>query len=149
MTVELIEASASDLDRVAEIDSIAFEFAWTREQFQSSFEAGHRFILVKENAIIVGFAVYMQIFEQAELLSIAIDPRHRRKGYAKMLIEQMSANLMRGGAEQLFLEVRVSNQPAISLYEKMGFKAISRRKGYYPTKDGHEDAIVMQKNLLR
>lgn len=148
MTIELIDGSVSDLDRVAEIDSQSFEFAWTREQFQSSFEAGHHFLLVKDGAMTVGFAVYMQVFEQAELLTIAVAPAFRHKGYAQMLIEAMCANLMKKGAEQLFLEVRISNQPARSLYEKMGFKEISRRKGYYPTKTGHEDAIVMQKNLL-
>lgn len=148
MTIELIDGSVSDLDRVAEIDSQSFEFAWTREQFQSSFEAGHHFLLVKDGAMTVGFAVYMQVFEQAELLTIAVAPAFRHKGYAQMLIEAMCANLMKKGAEQLFLEVRISNQPARSLYEKMGFKEIFRRKGYYPTKTGHEDAIVMQKNLL-
>ena len=148
MTIELIDGSISDLDRVAEIDSQTFEFAWTREQFQSSFEAGHHFLLVKDGAMTVGFAVYMQVFEQAELLTIAVAPAFRHKGYAQMLIEAMCANLMKKGAEQLFLEVRISNQPARSLYEKMGFNEISRRKGYYPTKTGHEDAIVMQKNLL-
>ena len=148
MTVELIEGSISDLDRVAEIDSQSFEFAWTREQFQSSFEAGHHFLLVKEGAVTVGFAVYMQIFEQAELLSIAIAPTFRHKGYAQMLIEGMCADLMKKGAEYLFLEVRVSNRPARSLYEKMGLTGHYRRKGYEPVETGHEDAIVMQKNLL-
>ena len=63
-------------------------------------------------------------------------------------MEKMVAELLTLGAEQLFLEVRVSNVPAQGLYRKLGFVEISRRKGYYPTNGGREDAIVMQKALL-
>ena len=60
------------------------------------------------------------------------------------MISRLTAN----HAESLFLEVRVSNTRAIALYHSVGFQEISRRKGYYPTRDGREDAIVMQKLSL-
>ena len=92
-------------------------------------------------------AVYMQIFEQSELLTIAVAPDQQGKGYGKLILNEVMARLAAHGAESLFLEVRVSNERARNLYRSAGFEEISRRKGYYPTRDGREDAIVMQKLL--
>ena len=142
------EITREEIPLVAAIDKAAFEFPWSENEFMGSFNAGHRFIVLKDNETIVGCAVYQQVFEQAEVLTIGVDPAHQRKGYGSLLMEKMVAELLTLGAEQLFLEVRVSNVPAQGLYRKMGFVEISRRKGYYPTEGGREDAIVMQKALL-
>lgn len=148
MSIRFTEATIDDIPTIAAIDHKAFEFPWSENEFKGSFNAGHRFIVLREGETIVGFAVYQQVFEQAEVLTIGVDPAHQRKGYGSLLMQQMVTELLALGAEQLFLEVRVSNEPARGLYRKMGFVEISRRKGYYPTKDGREDAIVMQKALL-
>ena len=142
------EITREEIPLVAKIDQAAFEFPWTENEFMGSFNADHRFIVLKDDETIVGFAVYQQVFEQAEVLTIGVDPIHQRKGYGSLLMEKMVAELLTLGAEQLFLEVRVSNVPAQGLYRKLGFVEISRRKGYYPTNGGREDAIVMQKALL-
>ena len=142
------EITREEIPLVAKIDQAAFEFPWTENEFMGSFNTGHRFIVLKDDETIVGFAVYQQVFEQAEVLTIGVDPIHQRKGYGSLLMEKMVAELLTLGAEQLFLEVRVSNVPAQGLYRKLGFVEISRRKGYYPTNGGREDAIVMQKALL-
>ncbi len=148
MSIRFTEATIDDIPTIAAIDHKAFEFPWSENEFKGSFNAGHRFIVLREGETIVGFAVYQQVFEQAEVLTIGVDPAHQRKGYGSLLMQQMVTELLALGAEQLFLEVRVSNEPARGLYRKMGFVEISHRKGYYPTKDGREDAIVMQKALL-
>ena len=148
MMIEIIEPKKEDLPIIADIDKKAFEFAWTLSGFEGSFEIGHRFLVLKSNETICAFIVFMQVFEQVEILTIAVDPQFQRRGFGQMLIEQMHAYVLQNGAENVFLEVRVSNLAAQALYKKMGYFEISRRKGYYPTKNGREDAIVMQCELI-
>ena len=147
MTLRFSSATAADIDQVAQLDASAFEFAWSRNDFESSLKTGHSFLLLKEEESLLGMAVYMQIFEQSELLTIAVAPDQQGKGYGKLILNEVMARLAAHGAESLFLEVRVSNERARNLYRNAGFQEISRRKGYYPTRDGREDAIVMQKLL--
>ncbi|HIU85313.1 MAG TPA: ribosomal protein S18-alanine N-acetyltransferase [Candidatus Aphodousia gallistercoris] len=148
MTWHFTGAEEADLPTLAAIDRASFEFSWTLEQFKASYEVGHRFLLIRdESGRIAGFTVYMAVFDQAEILTIAVDPSCRRQGIGTLLLQRLFADLMSGGVKALFLEVRVSNAPARGLYAKTGFVEISRRKGYYPTQDGREDAIVMQKTF--
>lgn len=148
MNLRFCQATPDDIDEIARLDSRAFEFPWTQEDFLGSLKFGHSFLLLKDGQTLLGVAVYMQIFEQSELLTIAVDPKHQGKGYGKLLLNEVIARLAANRAEILFLEVRVSNLRALSLYKGLGFKEISRRKGYYPSHDGREDAIVMQKDLV-
>ena len=147
MNLRFCTATPQDLDAVVSLDHRAFEFPWSREDFEGSLKFGHQFLLLKVGETLLAAAVYMQIFEQAELLTIAVDPKHQGKGFGKLILNELMARLAANGAESLFLEVRVSNERARSLYRGAGFEEISRRKGYYPTRDGREDAIVMQKLL--
>ena len=147
MSLRFTEATHSDLDAIVRLDSSAFEFPWSREDFEGSLKVGHSFLLLKDDEQLLGVAVSMQIFDEAELLTIAVDPSQQGKGYGKLLLNELLARLARNGAQSLFLEVRVSNDRARSLYRGAGFEEISRRKGYYPTHDGREDAIVMKKLL--
>ena len=147
MTLRFTDACVTDIDSIAALDGAAFEFPWSRDDFEGSMKVGHQFLLLKDDDRLLGFAVYMQIFEQSELLTIAVLPSEQGHGYGKLLLNEVAARLAANGAESLFLEVRASNERARALYAGAGFKEISIRKGYYPSRDGREDAIVMQKVL--
>ena len=147
MTLQFCTATPEDLDAVVSLDHKAFEFPWSKEDFEGSLKFGHHFLLLKDGDKLLAVAVYMQIFEQSELLTIAVDPQYQGQGFGKLLLTELISRLTANCAESLFLEVRVSNTRAIALYQSAGFQEISRRKGYYPTRDGREDAIVMQKLL--
>jgi len=147
LSLHFTQATATDLDAIVRLDSSAFEFPWSRADFEGSLKIGHSFLLLKDDETLLGVAVSMQIFDEAELLTIAVDPSYQGQGYGKLLLNELLARLARNGAQRLFLEVRVSNTRAHSLYLGAGFEEISRRKGYYPTRDGREDAIVMEKLL--
>lgn len=140
-------AQESDLRAIAALDERAFDFPWSFADFAGSWRAGHQFIVIKDDDQMVGYAVYMSIFENAELLTIAVDPPFQGKGYGRVLLTELCSRLASCGIENLFLEVRPSNTAALSLYRKFGFEEISRRKDYYPTHGGREDAIVMCKRL--
>lgn len=90
---------------------------------------------------LVGFVHLSISFESVDILNIVVNPSFRRRGIASILMENI-LNIY-PNCEQLFLEVRVDNLPAINLYNKLGFREINRRKNYY----GDVDALVMERNI--
>ncbi len=86
----------------------------------------------------------LKVKTKGHIVSLAVMPEHRRKGVATALMKLAEEALKRKGAEELYLEVRVSNEPAIRLYEKLGYKKVKVLKYYYS--DG-EDAYLMAKEV--
>ncbi len=96
-----------------------------------------------------GFAISHQIFEDATLMDICIAPDYQGLGLGRSLLDCVIKSASEKGAETLFLEVRESGTAARALYIKDGFSETGRRKGYYRTGDGSEDAILMELSLIR
>lgn len=90
---------------------------------------------------LVGFVHLSISFESVDIVNIVVNPSFRRRGIASILMENI-LNIY-PNCEQLFLEVRVDNLPAINLYNKLGFREINLRKNYY----GDVDALVMERNI--
>ena len=89
---------------------------------------------------VIGYIIATDVAGEAEIQRIAIDRSCRKCGYGKLLLEQYISNCIRDGIFLIHLEVRKSNEPAIALYEKTGFRQVGLRKGYYP--DNGEDAVL-------
>ena len=99
---------------------------------------------------VVGYCLYQVVFEQAEILRIGTHPRFQRQGIASELFIALNQELQEAKVEQLLLEVRADNAPAIALYEKQGFVIIHRRKGYYQLQHQSAiDALIMQRSYSR
>ncbi|MBE6569076.1 MAG: ribosomal-protein-alanine N-acetyltransferase [Ruminococcaceae bacterium] len=134
----------ADLDAVYAIEQRSFSTPWSRESFASALHAvgTEIWLLTDEQGTILGFGCLMTIAGEGEVLNIAVDPAYRRKGYGEILLSAMLTSAVNRGAEEIFLEVRASNTPARTLYEKYGFAPIGIRKKYYtnPT----EDAVCMR-----
>ena len=81
------------------------------------------------------------------MLNICVAPAYQSRGYGRVILQRLIDEATRFKADSMFLEVRPSNPKAISLYHSMGFNEIGNRKGYYPAKQGREDAIVMARVL--
>ncbi|MCP8685977.1 ribosomal protein S18-alanine N-acetyltransferase [Marinobacterium sedimentorum] len=90
-----------------------------------------------------GFVLLSHVLDEAEVLQIGVAPQYQRAGLARQLLTQAQAQLAGLGIERLMLEVRASNRPALGLYRALGFIEDGRRRGYYPTSTGHEDAVLM------
>ncbi|QQX82601.1 ribosomal protein S18-alanine N-acetyltransferase [Shewanella sp. KX20019] len=90
-----------------------------------------------------GFAILHQIFEDATLMDICVEPQHQGEGYGKALLDRVIDQAQANGAEVLMLEVRESGVGARALYVKAGFELSGARKGYYRTAGEPEDAILM------
>jgi ribosomal-protein-alanine N-acetyltransferase len=94
---------------------------------------------------ICGFIVYFSLFEDSEILDIAVKDQYRRRGIAKMLIDEMTESVLAMGATRMMLEVRQSNTGARGLYLSLGFKETGIRKNYYSKP--REDAILMERTI--
>ncbi|MBR2903028.1 MAG: ribosomal protein S18-alanine N-acetyltransferase [Clostridia bacterium] len=134
-----------DLPQIMPIEDASFLDPWTKEMFLSSLEIPlvRGFVCEKE-AEVVGYLLGSVIFEEAEVYNVAVSPDYRKRGIGERLLETFEKSAKGDGATTCFLEVRVGNLPARTLYEKKGYAQIAVRKKYYA--DG-EDALVMQKTL--
>ncbi|WP_244951740.1 ribosomal protein S18-alanine N-acetyltransferase [Pseudoalteromonas luteoviolacea] len=92
---------------------------------------------------LIGYYIAERAGPDYTLMNICVHPQQQGQGLAVLLMESLIKRCIEEQAENLFLEVRASNAPAIALYEKMGLTFMGRRKNYYPTVDGKEDAILM------
>lgn len=88
---------------------------------------------------ILGFAIFRQVVDEAELLNLAVEPSNQRRGIGHALLKEGMRRLVQARAQFLFLEVRGSNQAALALYASMGFEHLSLRPAYYqnPCEDGY------------
>ena len=130
------------LDALMEIETRTFSDPWRREMFSSSMTVGNvRFFTAEEEGTVVGYLLLMEIAPEAEILNLAVDPDRRREGIGDRLMAAAIGYAQDREIETLFLEVRESNLAAQSLYRKVGFMDLGRRKRYY--RNPTEDAIMM------
>jgi [ribosomal protein S18]-alanine N-acetyltransferase len=145
--VEIRAMAVEDLDQVMAI-SASFREApqWPRSAYMSAIApaAGPwRVALVAEaDGEVIGFVTGSLVALQAELESIAVDRAVHRRGIGAALLESLIREAASAGAEEILLEVRVSNLRALQLYGRAGFVEVGRRRGYYL--DPAEDAILMR-----
>jgi ribosomal-protein-alanine N-acetyltransferase len=95
---------------------------------------------------LVGYLVISRYVDAWHVMNVAVAPTHRRRGIASTLLEKLFELTAGRGRRGYTLEVRVSNQEAIALYERLGFKARGVRRGYYT--DNREDALIMWKDPI-
>ena len=95
---------------------------------------------------VLGFAAFYRIIDEAELLTMAVDPEHQRQGVGRALLQDARQRLLEAGTQRVYLEVRPSNHPALKLYYGAGFGLHSQRKDYY--RDPPEDAYVLELDLF-
>jgi ribosomal-protein-alanine N-acetyltransferase len=139
-----------DAPDLAAIHAKGFYRGWPSAEF-ASFLSEHDtpvYVACDAKRRIAGFALVRIAADEAELLTIAVDPKWRGKGLGEALMKAAFADLLISPARRMFLEVSEENAAAIKLYERQGFKQISSRKGYYPKADGTAaTALVMAVDL--
>ena len=140
---------ASDVAYVAALEAQIHAAPWSAGNFRDAIAAGYSAMVGEREGRIVAFGVLMLGPGEAQLLNLSVAPDVRRTGLGRELLLRFLSNAVRLGAEQVFLEVRVSNAAAIALYESEGFGRIARRAEYYPPgPDGtREDALVMRRDV--
>lgn len=100
---------------------------WTADEFAALLDSPHSFLLHQT----AGFLLGRVIADEAELLTLAVDPDARRQGIGRALTSEFAAEAARRGARLAFLEVAADNRAAIALYQAQGWQEAGRRPGYY------------------
>lgn len=138
-----------DIESVARIEAIAYEFPWTPGIFRDCLRAGYGcWVLSRSGDDIVGYGVLSVAAGEAHVLNVCVDPAMQGAGHGKRMMKRLMDLARWHQARRVFLEVRPTNVRAIRLYHELGFNEIGLRPNYYPAKRGREDAIVMAIELL-
>ena len=149
---EISLMSQSDLKEAYEIEKTTNPTPWSKENFFSSFEVGHKSLACKYNKRIVGFIIFSHIKKESHLLSIAVEKDHQRSGAGSILLKTMINQSKVLGAKKIYLEVRSKNKVAINFVIKGnqtdGSKFIKDaiRTNYY-SGDSPDDAVLMSLDI--
>ena len=130
--------------QIAELEKICFSDPWSEKSVAS--ELNNKlscWLVALEDGQVAGYIGSQTVCGETDMMNVAVHPDHRRKGIAEALILGLIEELKIMESHCLTLEVRASNTPAISLYEKLGFSEIGRRKNYY--RNPKEDALILRK----
>ena len=144
--MRLRRAEEADLSAISELEKECFSVPWSFESFREILDRTPYVMLVaEEESEILGYAILLSVFDEGDLMNIAVAERARRQGIGETLLQEILQAARERGVKKLFLEVREHNTPAIRMYEKNGFVFFGKRKEYYekPT----EDALLYQKDL--
>ncbi len=144
MEILIKRMDKSDVDGVITIEEGAYgEHHWSKESFMNelSNDLARYYSAFDMDGNLVGYAGCWQILEEVHITNVAVSVNHRRLGIGNKLLQKIIDDCYENKAKYITLEVRVSNTPAINLYEKYGFKSLGVRKGYY--QNNNEDALIM------
>ncbi len=120
---------------------------WSLPVLEQELRARHGRQLVVEafDLRILGWCAYRTVWPEAELLKIAIAEGEREKGLGTLMLEAVLKELQLQEYSTLFLEVRAGNAPALQFYERLGFRQVARRSGYYS--EPADDALILQRDI--
>jgi [ribosomal protein S18]-alanine N-acetyltransferase len=146
----VIEAARPrDALRLAQLHGASFHRGWGESEFER--------MLAERNTLVhrlrlghktIGFAISRMAADEAEILSIAIDPSYRGRGLSRELLLTHLGHLAGRGILTIFLEVEENNRPARRLYEWAGFTVVGRRERYYQEPGGQQlNALLMRRDL--
>ncbi len=148
MNAEILieKASLSDVKEIAEIENLCFSVPWSEKAVEEFIENPLCVMFcAKQNGIIAGYVGLYIIIGDCDIANVAVLPEFRKRGIAIKLMEHAESFAKEKNVNKLMLEVRASNLPAISLYEKLGFSTVGIRKNYYT--QPKEDALLMDKTI--
>lgn len=142
--VRIRELEESDVAAVSAIERRTFSMPWKEADFLEMIQADYAYYYVaEENGQILGCCGIRNMAGEGEITNVAVDAPYRNHGIGKMLLAHVLQEAKLHGMEACTLEVRVSNEPAIRLYEYFGFKSEGIRPGFYDKPN--EDALIMWK----
>jgi [ribosomal protein S18]-alanine N-acetyltransferase len=150
MGLHIEPGTSRDADAVATLHARSFYRGWPRQDIEAYIADADTPTLVACDAKhrVVGFAMLRLLGDDAELMTIAVDPKFRGKGVGAALMHACFEDLRMTPSRRMILEVAADNPSAIRLYEKLGFKKLSERHGYYARPDGQPaTALVMARDL--
>jgi ribosomal-protein-alanine N-acetyltransferase len=142
VAIEIRRLDLSDLNAIEQIEQRAYPTPWSRSMFASELAKPTSICLgAFEGSDLVGYVINSRYVDAWHVMNVAVDPAHQRRGVASALLERLFELTHDDERRGYTLEVRISNEEAIGLYEKLGFESRGIRRGYYT--DNREDALIM------
>ena len=124
---EAFEAGRADqLNAVLAVELRAYAHPWSRGNFVDALNSGHQAQLLMADDVLLGYFIAMKGVEEVHLLNITIAPEHQGQGWAWVCLDALAVWARGQAAKYLWLEVRVSNERAIGIYEKYGFREVGK-----------------------
>lgn len=143
-TIKILPMQKNQVEDVLKIETQAYgEHHWSKDSFygELSNELAHYYSAYDLSGNLLGYAGCWRIIDEAHITTIAVKPEYQRKKIGEALLNKILDDCYKHEIKYITLEVRISNEPAIKLYEKYGFKSLGTRKGYY--QNNNEDALIM------
>ena len=142
----IVKMNESHVPQIAELEKLCFNDPWSVNSIASELDNRLSFWLVAvENDCVLGYVGSQTVLGETDMMNIATHPDHRKQGIAAALIEALIAGLKERGSHSLMLEVRASNEAAISVYRRLDFVEVGKRKNYY--RNPKEDALILRKEF--
>ena len=136
-----------DVEAVLVCERAAYEFPWSGDIFRDCLRVGYNCWIVEVGRRVVGHGILSIGAGECHVLNLCVHPKWQGMGLGRRLLRRLLALAQTRGADTAFLEVRVSNRLARDLYASEGFCEIGERRGYYPARNGREDAVVLARAL--
>jgi ribosomal-protein-alanine N-acetyltransferase len=142
IAIEIRRLGLSDLNSIDSIEQRAYRTPWSRSMFASELAKASSICLgAFDGDRLIGYAVNSRYVDAWHVMNVAVDPDFQRRGIASRLLEHLFEVTRDDQRRGYTLEVRISNENAIALYERLGFVRQGLRRGYYT--DNREDALIM------
>jgi ribosomal-protein-alanine N-acetyltransferase len=140
--VDIRPLALADLNAIEQIERRSYPTPWSRSMFAGELAKPTSMCLgAFEDDQLAGYLIISRYVDAWHVMNIAVAPQFRRRGIATALLQKLFEQTEDGSRRGYTLEVRVSNEGAIKLYERLGFTARGTRRGYYT--DNREDALIM------
>ena len=144
--MKIIAMNESHVPQIAALEKLCFSDAWSENSIRSELTNQLSLWLVAvDGDRVAGYIGSQTVLGWADMMNLCVSPDYRRQGIGEQLTMELERQLREEKVECLTLEVRVSNAPAITLYEKLGFQQVGKRPRYY--EKPREDALILRKEF--
>ena len=142
--MEYILMDKSHVEDIADLEQQCFADPWSITSISSELKNPlSLWIVAMDGPVLAGYVGSQSVMGWADMMNLAVAPAYRCRGVGASLVQELIKRLRENQVTCLTLEVRVSNVPAIQLYDKLGFTEVGRRPGYYH--NPKEDALILRK----
>lgn len=144
--MRIIKMQPEHVAFVAEMERQCFSDPWSEKSVASELDNPLSLWLIAEvDGVVAGYVGSQTVLDSADMMNLAVSPSFRRQGIGERLVNCLTEELKEKGVKTLLLEVRISNEPARELYQKLGFEIVGKRPRYY--EKPREDAVILRKEL--
>lgn len=141
---EILRMNRSHVAQIAQLETLCFHDPWSERSIAGELDNPlSTWLICADGDHVLGYVGSQTVMGETDMMNVAVHPDARGQGIATRLILALVEDLKKQGSHCLTLEVRASNQNAISLYQKLGFLQIGRRPNYY--RNPKEDALILRK----